>query len=201
MGCTERQDAGLSMYGVEVVERCNELGIIIDTSHCSRQTTLDAIELSETPVFANHSCAQGVFEHARGKSDKELRAIADSGGVLGVVTVPFFLSPDADSTIEVMLDHIDYISNLVGWQHVGIGTDWPMQAPEDVLQATLGAMVGDIGFRSQDKISVTQTLRGFDDYRDMPNITRGLVARGYTDEQIAGILGGNFLRVFEEVCG
>jgi membrane dipeptidase len=201
MGCTERQDAGLSMYGVQVVERCNELGIIVDTSHCGRQTTLDACRLSTTPVFANHSCAQSVYEHARGKSDVELNAIADTGGVIGVVTVPFFLSPDPDSTIETMLDHIDHIANTVGWQHVGIGTDWPMQSPEDILEATLGAMVGELGFRPEDDISVSHTLRGFTDYRDMPNLTRGLVARGYSDEQIQGILGDNFLRVFEDVCG
>jgi membrane dipeptidase len=152
-------------------------------------------------VFANHSCAQAVYDHARGKSDLELNAIADTGGVIGVVTVPFFLSPDPQATVEVVLDHIDHIADTVGWQHVGIGTDWPMQAPEDVIQATLGAMVEEIGFRPQDNISTTQTLRGFDDYRDMPNLTRGLVARGYTDEQIQGILGKNFLRVFEEVCG
>jgi membrane dipeptidase len=201
MGCTERQDAGLSMYGVQVVERCNELGIIVDTSHCGKRTTLDAIRLSKTPVFANHSCAQGVYDHARGKSDEEIKALADSGGVLGLVTVPFFLSPAPDATIEAVLDHIDYISNLVGWQHVGIGTDWPMQGPADVMEATLGALVDEIGFRSQDNVSTTHTLRGFDDYRDMPNITRGLVKRGYTDEQIQGILGENMLRVFEEVCG
>ena len=166
-----------------------------------RHTPLAAIRLSRTPVFANHRCAQGVYSHARGKSDEELRALADSGGVLGVVAVPFFLSADPDATIDAILDHIDYVADLVGWQHVGIGTDWPMQGPAEVMEATLGAMVDEIGFRSQDNVSTTHTLRGFDDYRDMPNITRGLVKRGYTDEQIAGILGENFLRVFEEVCG
>jgi len=200
-GCTERTDAGLSMYGVEVVKRCNDLGIIVDTAHCSRQTTLDACRFSKTPVFANHSCAQGIYDHARGKSDDELKAIANSGGIIGIVTVPFFLSPAPDATIEAMMDHIDYISNLIGWQHVGIGTDWPMQAPEDILKATLGALIAEIGFRPEDNVSVSHTLRGFSDYRDMPNITRGLVAHGYSDEQIRGILGENFLRVFEEVCG
>jgi len=200
-GCTERTDAGLSMYGVEVVKRINELGMIVDTAHCGRQTTLDACTFSTGPVFANHSCAQGVYDHARGKSDEELKAIAGTGGIVGVVAVPFFLSPKPDATIDVMLDHIDYISNLIGWQHVGIGTDWPMQCPADILEATLGSMVHEIGFRDQDNISVSQTLLGFSDYRDMPNITRGLVARGYNDEQIKGILGENVLRVFGEVCG
>lgn len=200
-GCTERSDAGLSMYGVEVVKRCNTLGIIVDTSHCGRQTTLDACALSVAPVFANHTAAQGVYNHARGKSDEELKAIAASGGIIGVVAVPFFLSADPDATIEIMLDHIDYIVGLVGWQHVGIGTDWPMQGTEAAMVQALGGIIGDIGFRSEDKIITTKTLHGFKDYRDMPNITRGLWARGYSESQIKGILGENFLRVFGQVCG
>ena len=200
-GCTEPTDAGLSRYGQQVVARCNELGIVVDTSHCGRQTTLDGCRASQTPVLANHTCAQGVYGHARGKSDEELDAIAATGGLVGVVTVPFFLSADPEATVEAVLDHIDYINERIGWRHVGIGTDWPMQAPEDIIEATLGAIVDEIGFRPEDNVSTTQTLRGFEDYRDMPNITRGLVARGYDDEQIAGILGENFMRVFEAVCG
>jgi membrane dipeptidase len=100
-----------------------------------------------------------------------------------------------------MLDHIDYISTVVGWQHVAIGTDWPLQAPDELLAATVGTEAKSIGFRPIDRFDVTKRLIGFDDCRDLPNITRGLVKRGYNDEQIRGILGENALRVFEEVCG
>ncbi len=199
-GCTERYDAGLSMYGLEVVAKCNELGIIVDTSHCGHQTTMDACRFSKTPVTANHACARGVYEHARGKQDEALRALADSGGVIGVVTVPFFVSGEPRPGIEAVLDHIDYIANLVGIEHVGIGTDWPMQCPKDVLVETLGSFVGTIGFRPQDQLDCTATIAGFDDYREFINITRGLVARGYSDQDIAKILGENFLRVIEQVC-
>ncbi len=199
-GCTEPTNAGISMYGQQVVKRCNELGIIVDTSHCSTQTTLDACRMSETPVFANHSCAQGVYNHARGKNDEELDALAETGGVLGIVTVPFFLSGEENPTIEAVLDHIDYIAGRIGTDHIGIGTDWPMQAPEDIVEATLGGMVEEIGFREEDNISTTKTLMGFVDYRDMRNITRGLVARGYDDDQIKGILGENFMRCHAAVC-
>jgi membrane dipeptidase len=200
VGCTERVDAGLSRFGVEVVERCNKLGVIVDTSHCGRMTTLDACRFSQAPVTANHACAQGMFAHARGKSDEELDAIAATGGVVGVVTVPFFLA-SGRPTIEAMLDHIDYIARRVGWRHVGIGTDWPVQSPLDLVVETVGGLLPEIGFRPEDNIDVTQTLVGFSDYRDFPNITRGLVKRGYADEQIQGILGENFLRVFGQVCG
>jgi len=201
VGCTERVDAGLSMYGVEVVKHCNDIGMIVDVSHCGHLTTLDACRQSKKPVNANHTAARSVHAHARGKSDEGLRAIAGTGGVIGIVAVPSFLSGEGAPTIEHMLDHIDYVSTLVGWQHVAIGTDWPLQAPDEVLQATLGAATQSIGFRAEDRLQVTQRLIGFEDCRDLPNITRGLVKRGYTDEQICGILGENALRVFEEVCG
>jgi membrane dipeptidase len=199
-GCTERVDTGLSRFGLQVVERCNRLGIIVDTSHCGRQTTLDACRFSAAPVLANHTSASARYAHARGKSDAELDAVASTGGVVGVVAVPFFLA-SGTPTIDAMLDHIDYIARRVGWRHVGIGTDWPLQSTGPLLRETVGGLLAEIGFRPEDQIDVTQTLIGFKDYRDFPNITRGLVKRGYSDEQICGILGENFLRVFAQVCG
>lgn len=201
VGCTERVDAGLSMFGVEVVAHCNDIGIIVDVSHCGHLTTLDACRHSRKPVNANHSCSREVFGHARGKSDEALRAIADTGGVIGVVAVPFFLTDEPRPTVERMLDHIDDICERVGWRHVALGTDWPLQVPDEVMMATFGAGAGTVGFRKQDNVQALQRLVGFDDCRDLANITRGLVARGYSDEQIQGILGENALRVFAEVCG
>lgn len=201
VGCTERVDAGLSMFGVEVVEHCNDIGMIVDVSHCGHLTTLDACRHSKKPVNANHTSAKGVHSHARAKSDEALRAIADTGGVIGVLAVPFFLTSDPDPTVDHMLDHIDYIANLVGWQHVALGTDWPLQAPDELMRLTLSTSNKSLGFRQQDQIDVTKRLVGFDDCRDLPNITRGLVKRGYSDQQIKGILGENALRVFAEICG
>lgn len=201
VGCTERTDGGLSYFGVASVRAMNELGIIVDTGHVGRQTTLDACEVSEAPVVASHTAAQGVFDHARGKSDEELRAIAGTGGVIGIVTVPFFLAPGPDVTVNEMLDHVEYVAEVAGVDHVCIGTDWPMQLPEWMLADILQPIFADTGFRPEDGLVATQHMRGFDDYRDFPNITRGLVARGWSDEDIAKVLGVNFLRVMEAVCG
>ncbi len=200
-GCLERSDAGVSNYGARVIARMNELGIIVDTSHCGRQTTLDACNLSQRPVVASHTSAQGVYSHARGKSDEELRAIANTEGVVGVVAVPFFLAPSGDVTIEAMLDHIDYIAGLIGWEHVALGTDWPMALPKSLLRKALGGFAAEGGFRDEHGIDPERNLLAFDDYRDYPNITRGLVKRGYSDQQVKGILGENFLHVFRTVCG
>lgn len=200
-GCTERTDTGVSNFGAAVIARMNELGMIVDTAHSGRQTTLDACELSEAPVVASHTSADAVVAHDRAKTDEELHAIAETGGVIGIVAVPFFLGVGEGVTIEAMLDHIDHVAQTVGWQHVAIGTDWPLQADKETLDAVLIPMTSEMGFRDEHNIQPTANLVGFDDYRDFPNITRGLVGRGYTDEQIAGILGGNYLRVFEAVCG
>jgi len=201
VGCTERVDAGLSMFGVDVVRHCNEIGMIVDVSHCGHLTTLDACRNSRKPVTANHTSARSIYRHARGKSDEAFRAIAGTGGVIGILALPAYLTDAAVPTIEHMLDHIDYVANLVGWQHVCIGTDWPMQAPDEILLATLGVELNMLGYSAAHRIDVTQRLIGYDDCRDLPNITRGLVKRGYRDEEIRGILGENALRVFEEVCG
>jgi len=200
VGCTERCDAGLSNFGLDVVRLCNDIGMIVDTSHCGHMTTMDACKFSRRPVNANHTSAKALCDVARAKSDDALKAIADTGGIIGVVTVPFFLSKQRKPTIEVMLDHVEYIAGLVGWRHVSIGTDWPLQAPESVLEQTMRAEFLEHGFRPGD-IDVTDRLIGFDDYRDLRNITRGLVKRGFSDEQVQGILGENALRVFGEVCG
>lgn len=199
-GCTERTDAGVSHFGAQLIARMNDLGIIVDTGHSGHQTTLDAAALSKAPIVASHTSAAAVYPVDRAKADDEIRAIASTGGVIGVYAVPFFLAPGEDVTIEAMLDHIDYIANLVGCRHVGIGTDWPLQVSKDVARhLDLGGEA--VGFRDEHKLDSRTNLIGFDDYRDFPNITRGLVARGYDDEQVRGILGENFLRVFDQVVG
>jgi membrane dipeptidase len=199
-GCTERTDAGLSGYGQAVVAEMNSLGMIVDLSHCGRQTTLDACAHSRRPVMITHATAEGVYPHARAKSDDELRAAAATGGVIGVNVLPAFLSAEGPATIDQALDHIDYIAGLVGWDHVAIGTDHPMPMPPSINRAVGEAAVGGT-FRTEDGIDFERITVGFEDYRDFPNFTRGLVHRGYDDHQIAGILGENALRVIEAVCG
>ena len=198
-GCTERTDAGVSNFGITVIRRLNSLGVIVDTSHCGRQTTLDACESSTAPVFACHTSAAALCPHVRAKSDEELRAVAATGGVIGVYALPSFLSKEKKASVEAMLDHIEYIANLVGWDHVGLGTDWPMQMPNWLADEVLKPMLLNAGFR-EEQIG-TSNLIGFDDYRDFPNFTRGMVKRGFSDDQIKGILGENFMKVFEAVCG
>jgi membrane dipeptidase len=200
-GCTDRGNAGLSSFGVASVKTMNELGIIVDTGHVGRQTTLDACEVSEAPVVASHTAAAGVYEHARGKDDETIRAIAQTGGVIGIVTVPFFLSPATDVDINAFLDHLEHVAEVGGIDSVCIGTDWPIQVPQWMQTDVLQPLFDETGFRPEDRTDATAKLLGFDDYRDFPNITRGLVSRGWSDDDIRKVLGENFLRVMEKVCG
>ena len=196
--CTAPAHVGLSPFGTRVIRRANELGIILCTSHSNETTTLDACRATTAPLVASHTCAAALNPHPRAKSDDELKAIAATGGVVGVNAIPWFLAPQAGATIETLLDHVDHICELIGPQHVGIGTDWPLQAPSSLIETAFRGWVSDsLGPRPDDLLF----LPGLVDCRDFPNITRGLVARGYDDEQIRGILGENFLRVFETVAG
>ena len=203
-GCTDRVDGGLSTQGVALIDAMNAFGVIADTSHCGKMTTLDMCAVSSAPVIASHTAAKSVYGHARGKSDEELDAIAATDGVVGIVTLPDFLAGGPRVTIEAMLDHIDHVIRRIGWEHVGIGSDWPMAYPDWWIRRLFAPSTwARDGWTADDfgGDDVAATTVGFDDPRAFPNITRGLVARGYPDDQIEGILGGNFLRVFGTVCG
>lgn len=199
-GCMEPNDAGLSKFGIQFVSKCNELGIIVDTGHCGHQTTLDACRHSKTPVIASHTGAEEVYLHSRCKSDDEIKAIADSGGVVGLFAVPWFIAEDAqNTTAEHLLDHIDYVAQLVGVDHVGIGTDWPMPWTRWMAVAFKKHIAPSIGFKPGDGPS-TEYIHGMRDYCSFRNVTAGLLSRGYSDADIIKIIGGNWMRVFREVC-
>ena len=198
-GCMEENNAGLSSFGIKFVEKLNELGIVVDVGHCGKQTTLDACKYSTTPVIASHTAAESVYFHARAKSDEELKAIAQTGGVIGIFAMPWFIAETPeDTTIEHFLNHIDYVVNLVGVDHVGIGTDWPMPQTKWMALAFKDLVAPSLGFKPGDGPS-TEFVKGLKDYRSFINITRGLMARGYKDEEIVKIIGGNWMRIFEQV--
>ena len=201
-GGTEVHDAGLSAFGRTVVRHLNDLRVVVDTAHCGPQTTLDACRWSTSPVVASHTSSRAVFAHDRGKSDDVLKALASTGGVIGVVTVPFFIGPPRTADLNTWADHVEHVAEVVGVDHVGIGTDWPMPGPMWSLEL-VADFAAQNGFRGEEhQIDDTgYTLKGFDDYREMINLTRVLVARGWSDEDVTAVLGGNALRVFRDVLG
>ena len=201
-GCAEPTNGGLSDLGVELVKRMNRIGIIVDVPHSGRQTTLDAAKVSTRPVMASHTGAKGVFDYIRCKSDEEIRAIAKTGGMLGVNVLPSLLGPGA--TLNTMLDHLDYIVRLVGTDHVGIATDtcyageWPKDLSRYSPSRHTSTWWGNWGkAENRVKTSSDEASRGSLSWTNWPLYTVGLVMRGYSESDIAKILGLNFLRILK----
>ena len=122
-GCTERYKTGLTYFGIEVVRRLNDLGMLVDVSHSSEQVGFDAIEVSSSPVIVTHSASNAVCYHDRGKGDELARAIADNGGFFGVAAIGGFLRPDNKATLDDFVDHVEHLVDVMGIDHVGIGSD------------------------------------------------------------------------------
>ncbi len=216
---TERgKQGGLKEFGTQVVKRMNELGMLIDVSHLGETAFWEVVQISKHPIIASHSCVYNLTPHYRNLKDDQIRAIAQSGGYIGVNFFCKFLEPNANkeqvisihskykkagknllneypddlitfnqkryeyltenktnsgTPVDILIDHIDYIVKLVGIDFVGLGSDFDgsIYTPNEIYDATC-----------------------------YPIITKKLVERGYTEEDIRKILGLNFLRVFKEVC-
>ncbi|MGQ0648391.1 MAG: dipeptidase [Gemmatimonadaceae bacterium] len=197
-GSTERRDEGLSDYGVAVVQKMNDVGMAVDVSHCGDKTSLDAFEVSTRPVLITHSNARALNPgHPRCKPDDVIRACGKSGGVMGITGVRNFVKGSEPTTIEDLLNHFDYVAKMIGVEQVGIGSDidlfgYDAMPPEDYRRLK-AAYKGSYAFR--EKIDIEKV----DHPKRMYDLTEGLIRRGYTDPQISGVLGGNFVRVLGRI--
>jgi membrane dipeptidase len=161
---------------------------------------MDAVEVSRDPVAITHGFAHELNPHDRGASDELIRAIGASGGYVGIVLVPFFLTADPDVTLDHFLRHVDHVASLIGIEHVGVGSDWAPPVPPR-LQQVLAEEVARIGFRPEHRVDWSATIKEIDAWEDWPSVTRALLEHGYSEDEVRGIVGGNFLRVFEAVVG
>ncbi len=192
-GCTDRADGGLSDYGVAIVKAMNEVGMLVDTSHCGDRTTLDAIAASPVPIAITHSNCRAVNNHPRTKTDEAIKALGAKGGVMGITGVRMFVTATEPTTIGHMVDHIDHVAKLIGMDHVGIGSDadlygYDKMEPEAYARMKAGYK-GSYAFR--DKIDIED----FSGPTKMYNLVEELVRRNYSDDNIRAVLGGNFRRL------
>ena len=197
-GFLEQRDGGLSVFGISIMERMQQVGMAVDVSHCGDQTTLDALDVAKKPVIFTHATARGLVPgHLRCKTDEAIRKMAKTGGVMGIAYIRFMDRSQEPVTIEHVLDHFDYVAKLVGVQHVAVGSDL------DVL-GNPNAIGGSFNPRTQTNFSRYQyhedtdgaiTVKGLNHPKRMFDLTEGLIRRGYTDADIKGILGGNAVRV------
>ncbi len=210
-GCGETANAGLSDFGRAVVAEMNRVGVIPDCAHSGWQTSLEAAQVSEKPVVASHSTAAALHPHIRSKPDEVIKALADSGGYIGICCISRFLRGKGD--LNAFLDHIDHVAKKFGVEHVAIGTDIAYSS-RNSGEENRKAAVGGLRRRRED----FRSLWPKDDFipteqadlslawTNWPLYTVGLVQRGYTDEDIRKILGGNVMRVaraslVEEIVG
>ncbi|MDD5263386.1 MAG: membrane dipeptidase, partial [Candidatus Bipolaricaulis sp.] len=202
-GCGERTDCGLSKFGIRLVERLNDVGMVIDLSHVGIQTTLDAIEHSRHPVVITHTAARALCDTPRNKTDTEIRACAERGGVICIGPKSGFLRSDGlarGTTLDDYIAHIDYVRDLVGIEHVGIGTD-----VGDERKYTKEKMA-EFNVRYPEVAIIDSTLRvdlmhteGLQSPRTLYNVVAALVDHGYSDHDIRAVIGGNVMRVLEQV--
>ncbi len=200
-GCMARRDRGLTEFGADVIQKMNELGIIVDISHCGPKTTMDAVENSNDPIMATHTFSKKVYNHVRGKDDELLKAIAEKGGYIGILTIPDFLTNKPNPSIEDWLDHLDYVVNIAGIDHVGIGTDFYGQSLPDTLASKIDEFLSKLGMGPEHGGSFKIKMKGFEDYIKFPNLIEGLITRGYNDQEIKKIAGENFFLLFKKVVG
>lgn len=198
-GRVERIDGGLSNFGLKVIERMNRNGMIVDLSHASERTTLDAAEASEAPIIISHTGARGVFNTGRMATDEELTAVASKGGLIGIHSGVNVLSDTKRQSVDVIVDHIDYCVKLVGIDHVCIGSDNYFGDKNAMHQYTIGAHSGD-GMQSYLSFNAPY-MEGFENPSEWKNVTRALVQRGYGDEEIRKLIGGNAFRLIQQVIG
>ena len=198
-GCGERRDGGLSTFGRELVAAMDEMGIVVDLSHCGAVTAADAIETSRNPVIFSHAHPAAIAPHIRAKDDELLRALAARGGVIGITALSPFLydpeNPQERPGLPNFVRHLRYLMDLIGIDHVSIGLDFDETITREKWEADhrrwpelMSGWTFD-NRRARDLSSAA--MEG--------NVTRAMVADGFTDEEIRKVLGLNLLRVFEQV--
>lgn len=175
---TSAQDArsatrGLSDFGKQVIRTLDSLGVIIDVSHTGIKTIQDILSITKNPIIASHSGVRALRDHFRNLYDDQIVAIARTGGVIGVVFYPQFLSSSGNANINTVIAHIDYIVRLVGIDHVALGSDFD---------------------------GISDTPIGLEDVSHLPDLTMALLKHGYSNAEVKKILGENFLRVLRQVC-
>ena len=202
-GCYEAEDSGITRFGRQVIREMNRVGMVIDMSHSAERSTLEAIELSERPVIISHANPASFHPAKRNKSDRVLEAIAESGGLLGFSAYPFHLKNGPDCSLEDYCDMIARTADLMGIEHIGIGTDLCQAQPTSVLEWMRNGRWSkemDYGEGSKGNAGWPRPLAWLRDSRDFPNLVAGLRQRGFDEASVARIMGQNWVELLERAA-
>lgn len=201
-GCGEPANSGLSDFGRAVVKEMNRVGVIVDIAHSGWQTSLEAAKVSEKPMVASHSCVASINKVVRSKPDEVIRAIADTGGYIGICCVPSFLG--STGNIAALMKHIDYVVKKFGFEHVTIGTDHghssQYSAEENKIISSTATRQGsrprwEALWPTETDFLAKPEMQQSMAWTNWPLYTVGMVQMGYSDDDIQKILSGNALRV------
>lgn len=202
-GFLETKDGGLTVFGADIVARMNAVGMAVDVSHCGDRTTMDGIAASRKPVLFSHaSCRALAPDHPRCKTDEMIQAMAKSGGVMGIPFLRMMIRPEEPVTVDHVIDHFDHVMKLVGVEHLGVGSDMDVVGnPNPVNGEPMRETPNWDRYRlhKNEKGEWLLTIRGLDHPRRMFDLTEGFIRRGYTDDQVRLILGGNWKRVMAAI--
>ena len=205
-GCEEPQDAGLSKLGEQMLAELNRLGILVDVSHTGWRSALEVIEASTAPVIASHSNAYAVHASTRNIPDEVIKAIAASGGVIGMNGLPFFVAADTAPTLDQFIDHMVHVDSLVGTGHVGLGIDYcrGTQVDDDATltmeqyEGLIKAQVWRRETYAPPPFNFPEGL-GQGGPSGFPRLAERMLERGYSADEVRGVLGENWLRVYGQV--
>ena len=197
-GCLEEPDTGLTQLGRICIREMNHVGICVDLAHAGDRTTIDAIDCSLEPVIVSHGNVRALCDTSRNYGDEALRQLAASGGVIGITAYGPLCetTPGQRPTLNDMIDHIAYVSDLVGVDHVAVGSDFFESESAVRFHAFFNVRYPEV-FEHYELSNVY--MDEFRRVEHFPLLTHALHERGFSDDEVKKILGGNFLRVFERV--
>ena len=203
-GCYEAEDGGLSRMGREVVREMNRVGMVVDMSHSGDRSTLEAIEHSTRPIAITHANPASWHPARRNKSDIVLKALAESGGMLGLSLYPHHLKGGSACSLEAFCDMAARAVDVMGAGNVGIGSDLCQDQPDSIVEwMRVGRWTKaiDYGEGSADAPGFPPMPDWFGDNRDFGNIAEGLKSRGMSEAEVAGVMGGNWMRFYADSFG
>ncbi len=197
-GCEAPEDPGVTAFGRRLIDRMNEVGMLVDLSHAGMRTMAEAIRHSGAPVVVSHTGCAAVHAHVRNTTDANLRLLADHGGVVGICQIRPFLTEKKSDNLHAYFDHIEHAVRVAGVEHVAIGSDRDHRRIEmtPAYVAELDAELGGVAASA-----LPYFLEGLNGPRRMETIWDGLVERGFSEDEVERIMGRNLYRLYEEVIG
>lgn len=198
-GCKERTDAGLSTFGLELIDRMNTMNMLVDLSHAGMTTMKEAILASKKPVIISHTCCKALYDNVRNTTDTNLKLLADRGGVVGICQIRVFMTTAKKDNLDVYFKHIDHAVNVAGIDHVAIGSDRDHRVIPDT-EEEIKQLLKEEGanFIPDDWPLYLEKLNG---PRRMEVIWDGLLKRGYKPSDAEKIMGTNLYRIYRETIG